>query len=361
MIAGEGQAVLEDVVQETGTTPMILIPDATDGIDMERLVGKRQVFARVRRLRDGLLMEPIAMLTLEPGGRISGHVHSNEGSWIRYGYGQVSEDRAFAFVTAHNNWIPSSTWTQSLGDMPTGFFCDEPEVGESAQQMCLIPDEPLPADTVVVYVVASCLRFYERTIPKMLGQLLGEGIRPEQIKVVVNGCAENSDRIVDGVEYAFSTHDAWEWTALYEAPLRWRFDYGFLIHDTTVVMPGFRRSVEGVNGHVRWDHMPASPMARCLLGMYSHEFLMRCNDWLAGLDHITKKDGVITEAGGELLLRARSVYVIGDPDANGEARSAEWGDTVDQFNTGSPRVRRVFPAVKLHKFIHTGPTNPTAL
>ncbi len=306
-------------------------------------------------------MEPIATLALQPEGRISGHGHPNEGTWIPYGYGQVSSDRAFAFVTAHNNWIPSSTWTQSLGDMPTGFFCDEPEVEHSAQQMCLIPDEPLSNGTVIVYLVASCLRFYERTVPGMLAQLYADGIRPEQIKVVVNGCSQDSDSVIDGVEYAFSRHDAWEWTALYEAPLRWRFDYGFLIHDTSVVLPGFRRSVEGVNGHVRWDHMPASPMARCLLGLYSHEFLMRCNEWLASIDHIDKKNGVIAEAAGELLLRARSVYVIGDPESNGGARAAEWRDTVDYFNTGSPRVRRVFPAIKLHKFIHTGPTNPTAL
>ncbi len=115
------------------------------------------------------------------------------------------------------------------------------------------------------------------------------------------------------------------------------------------------------NGHVAWDHLPASPLARCLLGLYSHDFLGRCNRWLKSIDHIDKKNGVIAEAAGELLLRARSALVIGDVEHNGGARAAEWREIVDYFNTGSPRARRVFPSIKLHKFIHTGPTNPTSL
>ena len=163
------------------------------------------------------------------------------------------------------------------------------------------------------------------------------------------------------VLYAFSTHDAWEWSTLYEAPLRWKFDYGFLMHDTNVIFPGFRRSVETFNTHIAWDHLPATPLARCLLGLYSHAFLMRCNPWLQSIDHMDKKNGVIAEAAAELLLRARSALVMGDAEHNGSARAAEWKEIVDYFNTGSPRARRVFPSIKLHKFIHTGPTNPTSL
>jgi hypothetical protein len=328
---------------------------------MDKLIGKPHLFARLRSLRDGMLVEPMGILTLDPAGTISGYSNPNEGTWIPYIHGQVSGDKAFSFVTVHNNWIPSSTWTQSMGDMPIGYFCDEPEIGQSVQRMCLIPNDPLPSGTVIVYLVASCLRFYERTVPVMLAQLYADGIRPDQIKVVVNGCERESDSTVDGVEYAFSTHNAWEWSALYEAPLRWKFDYAFLIHDTSIVLPGFRRSLEAINGHVAWDHLPATPMARCLLGLYSHDFLQRCNTWLRGIDHIDKKNGVIAEAAGELLLRARSALVIGDPDANGTARAAEWRDTIDHFGTGSPRVRRVFPSIKVDKFIHTGPTNPTSL
>ncbi len=328
---------------------------------MDRLIGKPHLFGRVKHIREGLLIEPIGVMTLQPDGRVTGYGHPNEGSWIPYIHSPVDRDHAFAFVTAHNNWIPSSTWTQSMGDVPVGYFCDEPEITHSAQKLCLIPHTPLPSQTVIVYVVASCLRFYERTVPVLLKQLFAEGIEANRIKVVVNGCTHNTDEVIDGVAYAFSTHNAWEWSALYEAPLRWDFDYGFLIHDTSVIFPGFRRNVESVNGHVAWDHLPASPMARCLLGLYSHEFLMRCNDWLKSTDNIDKKNGVIAEAAGELLLRARCALVIGDLEHNSAARAAEWRETLDYFNTNSPRVRRVFPSIKLHKFIHTGPQNPESL
>lgn len=331
------------------------------GVDMERLVGRPHLFGRFKHIREGFLVEPIGTLTLQPDGRVTGHGHPNEGSWIRYRHSTVSENSAFAFVSAHNNWIPSSTWMQSMHDIPLGYFCDEPELIHSAQKLCLIPQRPFPSQTVVVYLIASCLPFYERTVPLLLKEMFAEGIPPEKIKVVVNGCSQDSDEVINGVEYAFSTHNAWEWSTLYEAPLRWKFDYGMLMHDTNVIFPGFRRSVESINGYLPWDHLPASPMARCLLGLYSYSFLLRCNEWLKSIDNISKKEGIIAEVAGELLLRARAVLVMGDPERNGEARGAEWRETVDFYNTGRPRVRRAFPAIKLHKFLHAGGAAPESL
>ena len=342
-------------------SPFASLPAITAGVDMSKLLGTPHLFCRMKELRNGVLIEPLGQMTLQPDGRVTGYSHPNEGSWVPYSHGEVPGEQAFAFITRQNQWIPSSTWTQSMGDIPVGFFCDEPEQPSAMQRLCLLPQTPLPPQTSIVYLVASCLRFYERTVPALLAQLFAEGIRPEQIKVVVNGCTENADRVIDGVDHGFTTHDAWEWSALYEAPLRWRFDYGFLLHDTNVIFPGFRRSVESFNGHVAWDHLPASPLARCLLGLYSRSFLMRLNSWLQGIDHIDKQNGVLAEAAGELLLRARTALVISDAERNGSARAAEWRELVDYFNSGSVRARRVFPSIKLHKFIHTGTTNATHL
>lgn len=335
--------------------------DVTPGVDMDRLVGAPHLFARFKHTREGFMVEPIGLLTMQPDGRITGYSHPNEGSWAAYDHGGIDRSRAFAFVSGHNKWIPSSTWTQSMGDVPIGYFCDEPESSTALQKLCLIPHQPAEEASDVVYLVASCLRFYERTVPVLLDQLFEEGIPASRIKVVVNGCERNEDKVIDGVDFAFSTHDGWEWSALYEAPLRWKFGYGFLMHDTNVIFPGFRRSVEGFNRHLPWDHLPASPLARCLLGLYSHDFLLRLNGWLKQTDRISKRDGVIAEAAGELLLRARAALVLGDLESSGAARSAEWRETVDHFNTGSPRVRRVFPAIKLHKFIHVNAAPPESL
>lgn len=343
------------------TAPAGTLPAIRDGVDMARLVGTPQLFGRVKPLRNGFMIEPTATLTMQPDGRITGHGHPNEGSWAPYPFGEVPASEAFALVSGGNGYIPSSTWTQSMGDVPIGHFCDEPEDVQAAQRLCLLPAHPpRPADDVV-YLVASCLRFYEHTMPTLLAQFRAEGIPPERIKVVVNGCERDEDRTVEGIEHAFSRHDGWEYSALYEAPLRWRFGYAFLMHDTNVIFPGFRRSVEGFNRHFAWDHLPASPLARCLLGLYSHDFLLRLNPWLKTTHRISKRDGIIAEASAELLLRARSALVMSDAESNGHFKQAEWRELVDQFNTGTPRVRRVFPAIKLHKFIHAGPAKPEAL
>ena len=337
------------------------IVEVRDGIDMTKLVGRPHLFGRVKPLRNGVMIEPIGLLTLQADGRVTGHGHPNEGSWIPYEHGEVPSSDAFAFITAQNQWIPSSTWTQSAGRMPIGHFCDEPESERAVQRLCLIPHQGPTDPADIVYLVASCQKFYKRTVPSLLSQLRDEGIPLERVKIVVNGSSKNEDVKIDGVDHAFSTHDGWEWSALYEAPLRWRFGYAFLIHDTNVVFPGFRRSVESFNRFIAWDHLPASPLARCLLGLYSHDFLTRLNPWLKQTHKISKKNGVIAEAAAELLLRAHSALVLGDAESNGAARSAEWRELVDQFDTGTARVRRVFPAVKVHKFIHAGPANPEKL
>ncbi|MGI4792512.1 MAG: hypothetical protein ACRYG8_00200 [Janthinobacterium lividum] len=336
------------------------LPPVRDGIDMAMLVGRPHVFGRVKTLRNGMMVEPIANLVLQPDGRVTGHGHPNEGRWGPYIHSDVPADEAFAFISEGNGYIPSSVWTQSIGDMPIGNFCDEPEAVQAGQRLCLLPATATRSDDVV-FLVASCLRFYEKTVPTLLRQMDDEGIPADRIKIVVNGCERDEDQCIDGIDHAFSTHDGWEWSALYEAPLRWNFGYAFLMHDTNVIFPGFRRSVEGFNRHHAWEHLPASPLARCLLGLYSHGFLTRLNPWLKTTHRISKREGIIAEASAELLFRARSALVISDSECNGHFAQAEWRELVDQFNTGQMRVRRAFPAIKLHKFIHAHGAPPEAL
>ena len=346
----KGSSTLEEAME-----PKLIMEQ---GVDMEKLIGTPHTYGRFQNTRDGFVIVPIATMTLQADGRITGYSHPNEGSWKRYEHGTVDADKAFAFISGFNKYIPSSTWQQTFGGMPIGYFCDEPE---SLQKLCLIPNTKPAKKPKVVYLVASCLRFYEKTMPKLLQDLFDEGIAPEQIKVVVNGADKNDDEVIDGVAYAFSTHNAWEYSALYEAPLRWQFDYAMLIHDTNQIFPGFKRKVENFNTHLHWDHLPATPLARCLLGLYSHHFLSRLNTWLQKIDGIDKVNGIIAEASGEILLRARTALVMGNIEDSGMARQAEWKEVVDVYNTGTPRVRRIFPAINLHKFIHAGATDPKHL
>lgn len=328
------------------------------GVDMGQLIGTPHLFCRFSDTRSGFMVVPLGTMTLQPDGRITGYSHPNEGYWQPYEYGMVDADEGFAFVGAGNRFIPSSTWQQTFGNMPIGYYCGEPEM---PQKLCLLPQKKTATDTKIVYVIATCLPFYQKTIPKLLQELLAEGIGPANIKVVINGCGQNDEKIINGVSYAYSTHNAWELTALYEAPLRWKFDYAMLIHDTNEIYPGFKRRVESFNNHLQWDHLPATPMARCLLGLYSHDFLLRTNSWLKKIDGISKKDAIIAEVAGELIHRAKSVLVMSDPESNGGIRTTEWRETADFFNSGTLRVRRVFPAINLHKFTHIDLTDAVSL
>ena len=319
------------------------------GVDMKKLIGIPHLFSKYCETREGFIIVPFGNMTLQPDGRVTGYSHPNEGLWKPYKYGTVNAEKAFAFVGAGNGFIPSSTWQQTFHDMPIGYYCGDPEL---PQKLCLVPNTKHNTNAEIIYVVATCLRFYDKTIPQLLKELLAESIEPSRIKVVVNGCNEDEDRTIDGISYAFSTHDAFELSALYEAPLRWKFDYAMLIHDTNQIYPGFRRKVENFNAHLPWDHLPATPLARCLLGLYSHSFLLKTNDWLKEIDGIEKQGAIIAEVAGELLHRAGSVLVMGDPEMNGGARQAESKEVADFFNSGTLRIRRVFPTINLHKFTH---------
>ena len=67
---------------------------------------------------------------------------------------------------------------------------------------------------------------------------------------------------------------------------------------------------------------------------------------------MNKTDAIIAEVASELIHRAKKIMVMGDIESNGAARQTEWRETADFFNMGTPRVRRVFPAINLHKFTH---------
>ena len=341
--------MFKDIYQPKEEQITFVNPQLVPGVEMDKLIGVPHLFSRYCDTREGFIITPIGLMTLQPDGRVTGYSNPNEGYWNPYKYGTVESDKAFAFVGAGNKFIPSSTWQQTFRDMPIGFYCGEPE---TPQKLCLVPHTATSGDLNIVYAVASCLRFYEKTVPKLIKELLAEGIAASKIKIVVNGCEKDEDKTIDGVSYAFSAHDAWELSALYEAPLRWDFDYAMLIHDTNEVYPGFKRRVENFNRHLPWDYLPASAMARCLLGLYSHDFLIRSNPWLKSINGIDKNGAIISEVAGELIHRAKTVMVMGDLETNGGARQTEWREVADFFNQGTPRVRRVFPSINLHKFTH---------
>ena len=69
--------------------------------------------------------------------------------------------------------------------------------------------------------------------------------------------------------------------------------------------------------------------------------------------HCVYLNKVIAEVAGELLLRANTALVIGDPERSGGSSPAEWRELVDVYNTGSPRHRRVFTSINLQRHVRS--------
>lgn len=51
---------------ETAPTPPI-----RDGVDMAKLIGRPHLFGRIKLLRHGFMVEPVANLVLQPDGRVT--------------------------------------------------------------------------------------------------------------------------------------------------------------------------------------------------------------------------------------------------------------------------------------------------
>ncbi len=199
--------VLPSLVSADPDILLSSMPAARFGIDMKKLIGQPHLFCRVRDLREGLLFEPIGNMTLQPDGRVTGYAHPNEGSWIPYLHGQVSGDEALSpFVTAHNNWIPSSTWTQSMGDIPVGYFCDEPEHQSAMQRLCLIPQTPLPeADRArLPRRLVLCAFTSARSLRLLIADVRGGNPSLSRSKSSSTAAPRTRIAQIDGIDHAFT-------------------------------------------------------------------------------------------------------------------------------------------------------------
>jgi hypothetical protein len=235
--------------------------------------------------------------------------------------------------------IPAVTFTSFRNEMFVGCLNVE---GQIPHQVCLLPDITVSSAGLVV-LIASNTRFFQRTVPRLCEQLGAAGLSRTQIKVVVNESSENRDEVIDGVAYAFTTHAAWEFSALCEAPRRFEFHNAFLLHDTCMVEPHFLERVLSLNGALPWDHSPACIYGRTCIGMYSREYLERIHDWLSDVDKISKPDAIIAECAAEFIQRAHRACAYG-----GEIT---WGaDCPDVWSTGLRRHHRLFPQLGVHKF-----------
>lgn len=96
----------------------------------------------------------------------------------------------------------------------------------------------------VAVLVSSCCGYVQKTIPLLLETMRDAGVSANDVYVVVGGAPdhEQASFSIDGfrVSACFVTHNNFDNTALIWAVEHLRgYDYAFLLHDTTAVLPGF--------------------------------------------------------------------------------------------------------------------------
>ena len=313
---------------------MILDPSQLTPIDMSEVIGRSYIFGRLSHLPRGFHVEALGTMTLQEDGSISGYRNSAETAWKPF-------DHGFVFADSNRQWwFPTSLWSHSYQGMILG-YCNHTR--SAPHNLCLLPDVPMQHGGRFMYIIASCERFYRTTIPRLLDQFRGEGIEAQFIKIVVNGSRENLVRTEHGVEYCFTTHRGWEFSAFYEAP-RWDFDYALILQDTSELEPGFRRKCETMNGHFAWDLLPACLRLRCSTGIFRHGFLGAWREHLGSLDGLSKHEAVVREVAAEMITKASRVLSMGDSVWSKHEVSKKFGE--------SDRFKVEFPFMGIRKYIH---------
>ena len=301
-------------------------------LDLPALIGRTFHFARFVQTEGGIYVEPFTRLRIESHGRVFGDTPMH---WAAHRNG---------FVLLRHGELAGISFQRAFRGMPVGYHNI---AGFIPHNVCLIPEAP-ENWAKRIYLIASNVRFFAKTIPPLVAQLRAEGVADSEIKVVVNRSDCDRDETLDGIAHAFTRHNAWEFSALYEAPRRFDFDAAFMMHDTVRIEPGFHARAWAVPGWLNWDHCPASVLGRCCVGLYSRAYLLRINSWLHSLHGVSKSDAIIIELLAELIQRAGAACAYG-----GEI--SDWQETTDEWGTGTRRLRRVFPQLGLHKFTSLDP------
>lgn len=320
---------------------MILDPAKLKPIDQAAIVERRYHFGRLVFSPAGFHAQSIGTMTLLPDGNIRGYTHHAEHMWGPHQAGFVFKSEP----NKHGFWFPTSYWTHEFEGMLIGYYNYHLTVSHN---LCLIPDLRMSPIPRIIYVIASCWGFYQKTLPILIPQLLAEGVRPEQIRVVVNGAPADKEKVQEGVTLHFTRHNGYETSAHWKAAAWDDYDYAMVMHDTSEVKPGFRIRCEDINGHFQWDWLPLDYRGHCLMGMFRREFLQEIRPMMEKMDGCSKHQAVLMEVGGILFSHAHRIFstcaVIPGPKCE------------DHYEKGATlRESKFFQSFGIKKYFHYHP------
>jgi len=122
-------------------------------------------------------------------------------------------------------------------------------------------------------------------------------------------------------------------------------EYVFLIHDTCLPQPGFKRILEQIlqlakekNHDLVGTH---DKVMRCHIGLYRRDFIQKNVQKIREYEHTTKKEKIAREGAGWLPQMAQSYGCFPCSDI--------WYNKIDLYGMGVVRHLRHFPEICLYK------------
>ncbi len=257
-------------------------------------------------------IDPVSSISLLAEGQLTNNApakFANERSWRPFVEGfqfmRTDEQRGVLQTFPTSSWFGQDSDGVLFGRYNSlGIFNTLPHA------LRLVPDVTVSKNTNFVVVIATCEKFYQKTVPHLISQLEIAGFAPHEIKVVVNGSQEwKKKKDVLGVEYVYTKHNAWEMSAYHEIH-HFKFDYALVIHDTVQVSENLRENLYKLNGAKKWDVYPLVTPGFLCMSVISYDYAERIKEFVAGIDGITKQQGVYWEVSGGILHGAKSAYAL---------------------------------------------------
>jgi hypothetical protein len=189
-------------------------------------------------------------------------------------------------------------------------------------QHFLYPHIPLASSGKrVIFLISSAIG-YELPLRRLLAQMAAAGVRPDEIWVAVSNSPAEEVQLRNGIHFSHYRGNAYEYGALLDVVLRGvPFDLAMLIHDTCHAGPRLKELVLEQPATVEFDYMSATCSGTFNIGLYSRDFLKRCQPFLSSLIGMTKSRAIAVEHdqdGEGFKSRARITTNILDSACIGE-------------------------------------------
>ena len=197
----------------------------------------------------------------------------------------------------------------------------------------------------VTVIVSSCQKFYEKTVPKLLG---GLDVPLEHVHIVVGECDAASDGEYLGCQIHFRTwsnfdNNALIWAA--SAPELDQYEWVFNLHDTCECEPGFWSKIQPVPEYEPYDAVKLInyDLSMCM-GLYRTSFLRRVRSQI---------DELVSYVPGSLEVKAKTEDRIFNMSSNLTGMKNQERVFIEcpkPYGTGTYRKCEYFPSLGLRKY-----------